>query len=106
MSADQDEFEIVDYLRRASVAVYIAMDAVAADDLSPHLKAAADLIERLQARVDELEEIVDQDAHDLEDFQQRLQTTMWHGRDIAEQMESALALLETRGQPMVIPVTP
>lgn len=46
--------ELVDYLRRASVAVYIAMDAVAADDLSPRLKQAAHEIESLRMALAEL----------------------------------------------------
>lgn len=46
--------DLPDYLRRAASAVYIAMDEVAADDLSPRLLEAANLIDRLTRQNDRL----------------------------------------------------
>lgn len=59
MSEQADRREIVvgdlpDYLRRAASAVYIAMDKVAADDLSPRLLEAANLLDRLTRQNDRL----------------------------------------------------
>lgn len=44
--------DLPDYLRRAASAVYVAMDKVAADDLSPRLLEAANLIDRLTRQND------------------------------------------------------
>jgi hypothetical protein len=44
--------DLPDYLRRAASAVYIAMDKVAADDLSPRLLEAANLLDRLTRQND------------------------------------------------------
>lgn len=55
MSADRREIvagDLPDYLRRAASAVYVAMDKVAADDLSPRLLEAANLIDRLTRQND------------------------------------------------------
>jgi len=46
--------DLPDYLRRAASAVYIAMDKVAADDLSPRLLEAANLLDRLTRQNDRL----------------------------------------------------
>lgn len=49
----------VGYLRRASVAVYLACEEPVAADISKHLKWAADRIEELKARAEQAEQAVD-----------------------------------------------
>lgn len=49
----------VEYLRRASVAVYLACEEPVAADISKHLKWAADRIEELKARAEQAEQAVD-----------------------------------------------
>lgn len=59
--------DLPDYLRRAASAVYIAMDKVAADDLSPRLLEAANLLDRLTRQNDLLTmELQYRAGHDIE----------------------------------------
>ncbi len=48
MTKPVSDHEIVGWLRKASSAIYLACEAVVADDISPKLKEAADEIERLR----------------------------------------------------------
>lgn len=69
--------ELVDYLRRAAAAVYIAMDRVAADDLSPRLKEAAAEIDRLRAEVERLHRAVGQETERGNRWQTRADSRGW-----------------------------
>ena len=64
------------------------------------LSDAAAEIEALRVRIVRLEEIVETDASDLDDFRTALQTAMWNGKEIGDQMERALELLDQRGAPV------
>ena len=69
-------------------------------------KQGADEIDRLLARIAELEEIVETDAADLEYMREHLQQAAWSARESAEQAQRTLELLDQRGKPMVVAVTP
>lgn len=58
-TTDLKEMDIVEWLIKASQAIYLATDASVADDISPRLKQAAAEITSLRSYISEHE-----DAHD------------------------------------------